>query len=165
MKKIALYNYIFLILSALFLSCTDTDDDLQDIYLEDFLKKNDGTEWMLENDDLAVYIRLNNSFDQLIEQWRYDPELNCYNYNPNIFIPGNYAVLENSTHQLTIEGDAILSDYECMIFSREDNSLKVLIRISEWQEETVYFTLSTLQVDDLERCTDQEEKRIDWLLY
>jgi len=163
MKSRTNYKHFIMILLALIISCTDTADDVQDIYVEDFLEKNDGTEWLLSNDDLKVYIRLNNNVDQLIEQWRYKEELDCYEYNPNIFSPGNLKIVENLTHEMTIEGDPVLSDYEHMTLSRQGNTLKVLISITEWQQETVYFYKSTLQLKDLEKCIIEEENKIDWL--
>jgi len=163
MKSISTYKYIILFVFTVILSCTDTGEDIESVNIEDFLKKNDGTEWLLSNDDLKVYIRLNNDLEQLIEQWRYNLELNCYEYNSNIFSPGNLKIVENSFNELTIEGDAVLSDYEQMTLTREGNTLKVLITITEWQEEAVYFTQATLQLEDLERCADQDENKTDWL--
>lgn len=163
MKSISTYKYIILLVFTAIFSCTDTGEDIEPINIENFLKKNDGTEWLLSNDDLKVYIRLNDDLEQLIEQWRYNLELNCYEYNPNIFSPGNLKIVENSSNELTIEGDAVLSDYEHMTLTREGNTLKVLITITEWQEEAVYFTQATLQLEDLERCTDQEGNKTDWL--
>ena len=163
MKSLANFRHIILILFTIFLSCTDTGDDIQDIYVEDFLQKNDGTEWLLLNDDLKVYIRLNDNLEQLIEQWRYSEELDCYEYNPNIFSPGNLKIVENLSNEMTIEGDPVLSDYEHMTLSRQGDNLKVIITITEWQEETVYFTEATLQLTDLEKCIVQDENKIDWL--
>ena len=163
MKSISTYKYIILLVFTVILSCTDTDEEIQTINTEDFLKKNDGTEWLLSNDDLKVYIRLNDDLEQLIEQWRYNEKLDCYEYNPNIFSPGNLRIVENLTYEMTVEGDPVLSDYEHMTISREGNTLKVLITITEWQEEAVFFTQATLQLDDLERCTDQDENKTDWL--
>jgi len=163
MKSLSNCKHFILILFAIIISCTDTGDDVQDIYVEDFLKKNDGTEWLLSNDNLKVYIRLNDNVEQLIEQWRYQEELDCYEYNPNIFSPGNLKIVENLTHEMTIEGDPVLSDYEHMTLSRQGNTLKVHITITEWQEETVYFIISTLQLEDLEKCIVENENKIDWL--
>lgn len=112
------------------LSCADEGADLQS-----FLEKNDGTEWLLLNDDLTVYIRFNNNEINLIEQWSYDKEFDCYEYDPNIFTPGDSEIKENSIDKLMIEGDVILSDYETMSFSVQDNILRVDIKLCEWQEE------------------------------
>jgi len=163
MKSISTYKYTILLVFTVILSCTDTGDDMQDIYVEDFLQKNDGTEWMLSNDDLKVYIRLNDNLEHLIEQWRYKEELDCYEYNPNIFSPGNLKIVENLSNEMTIEGDAVLSDYEQMTLTRQGNSLKVIITVTEWQEEAVYFTKATLQLEDLEKCIVEDENKIDWL--
>lgn len=135
------------ILFTIPISCSEEGDDFQS-----FLEKNDGTEWILFNDDITVYIRLNNNKTNLIEQWSYNKESDCYDYNPNIFIPGDFNIKENSIDILIIRGDIILSDYDYMTFSREDDTLTVKITLCEWQEETVYFNKSLVRLDDLLRC-------------
>ncbi len=129
------------------ISCSDEDDDFQS-----FLEKNDGTQWLLLNDDNTVYIRFNNNKTNLIEQWSYNKEFDCYEYNANIFIPGDFEIKENTIDKLIIEGEFILSDYEYMTFSIQDEKLTVDIKLSEWQEETVYFNKSFVKVNDLEKC-------------
>lgn len=163
MKSVPTSKFIILTLFVFILACTNTSDDVQNIHNVDFLYKNDGTEWLLSNDDLKVYIRLNDDVEQLIEQWSYQEDLDCYEYNPNIFSPGNLRIVENLTNEMTIEGDPVLNDYEHMTLSRQGNTLKVIITITEWQEETVYFTEATLQLNNLEKCIVQDENKIDWL--
>lgn len=163
MKGISTLKYVLLIIVSSFFSCTETDNDLIDIDLKDFLNKNNGTEWLLSNKDLSVFIRLNNNPEKLIEQWEYHEEQGCYEYNSNIFSPGTLKILENNSSELRIEGDPVLSDYECMTFTRQGDSLKVTIRVNEWQKEFVYFTLATMQVDELTLCEGEEGNKIDWI--
>ena len=139
---------IFLTLS-LNLFCTD-EDDIEDF--QTFLEKNDGSEWMLKNDSLNVYIRINNNDEHLIEQWYFRSELKCYDYNPNIFVPGDCKIMENSADCLTVRGDYILSDFDSMTFSNEGNRLRVDIQMSEWRLETVYFTQSYSRIENLKEC-------------
>lgn len=146
-ETIALLFTSILIAFSFMFSCSDEGDDFQT-----FLEKNDGTEWILLNDDLTVYIRLNKNKLHLIEQWSYNKESECYEYNPNIFSPGDFEIKENSIDKLVIQGDVILSDYEFMTFSREDNTLRVVIKLCEGQEETIYFKKSLLRVDEFRIC-------------
>ena len=162
MKSASTYKSLILILFALLFSCTNTNDDIGDIDFEDFLQKNDGTEWLLANDELKVFIRLNNDQEHLIEQWKFQEEQECYEYNANIFSPGTSRIIENETSELMIEGDPVLSDYQHMTLSRKENTLKVVITVNEWQSETVYFNLSTLQVEDLEACDRPSENKFNW---
>jgi len=149
-QKRLLFVMLFLSSFLYSLSCTnDTDDDFQT-----FLEKNDGTEWMLSNEELKVYIRVNNKETPNLEQWFYSNENNCFEYNANIFIPGDCQIKENSINQLIIQGDLFLSDYECMTFTIEGDKLRVDITLDEWQEETVYFTKSTIFLDNLETCVE-----------
>lgn len=143
---ILFFSLIVMVSSALF-SCSDQGDDFQS-----YLEKNDGTEWLLSNEDLIVYIRFNNNDTHLIEQWSYNKEINCYEYNANIFSPGDFKVTENSINKLIIQGDIILSDFENMTFTTQGNTLTVNIKICEWQEEIVYFTRSFVKVDELSKC-------------
>lgn len=156
LKKILslLYCLIFILLTFT-ISCSDEGDDFQS-----FLEKNDGTEWLLLNDDITVYIRLNNNKNNLLEQWCYNFETDCYDYNPNIFIPGDSEIKENSTDRFIIRGDIILSDYESMTFSVQGDTLTVNIKLSEWENETVYFNKSLVKVDDLPKCSNDLDKYI-----
>ena len=151
-KKSPLYITLILAVFTFFLSCSDRGDDFQT-----FLEKYDGTEWLLSknNMDITVYIRLNNYSNKLIEQWSYNGEFDCYTYNPNIFIPGNFEIKENSMNKLVVQCDEVLGPFESMAFSIQGAALKVDIIISEWEEETVYFNKSSMNVDYLEICDDQ----------
>ena len=154
-EKTALIICLVLIILTNSISCADEGDDFQS-----FLEKNDGTEWLLLNDELTVYIRFNNNNINLIEQWGYNKELDCYEYNPNIFTPGDSKIKENSIDKLIVEGDIILSDYEYMTFSVQDDKLTVDIKLCEWQEETVYFYKSVVNVDDLQQCVTIEKTKM-----
>jgi len=154
-KKTSLIICIILIVFTNSLSCSDEGDDFQS-----FLEKNDGTEWLLLNDDITVYIRFNNNEINLIEQWSYNKEFDCYDYNANIFTPGDIQIKENSINKLIIQGDYILSDYEYMTFSVQDNTLTVDIQLCEWEEETVNFNKPVVKVDDLIKCVQIDQTKM-----
>ena len=151
--------FITLMMTVFIFSASCSDDTNEEIIVEfeTFLEKNDKTAWLLSTDDRTVYIRLNNDTILLIEQWRYNSDLDCYAYNPNIFNPGTYKVKENSNHKLVIDCDIILGDCDCMTFSRHEDTLHVDIRISEWEEETVYFSKASVLVDDLVKCAIEDD--------
>lgn len=156
-KKIAIFVSLLFSFFAFYFSCTDDNEDEINNELQTFLEKHDGTEWLLSNDDIMVYIRINNDMEQLIEQWRFDYELNCFIYNSNILNPGNYQIRENSRDTLVIDCDIILGDCECMTFFCQENNLLVEIKISEWEDETVYFNPSSTSVDNLEKCIVEDD--------
>ena len=155
--KTAIFITLILTLFCLSFSCSDDTIDEINVDFKTFLEENDGTEWLLSKDDIKVYIRLNNDSIQLIEQWRFNSELNCYAYNSNIFSPGSYTIKENSKNKLVIDCDPILGDCDCMTFSRLGNTLTVDIKISEWEEETVFFNISSVKVDELLKCDAEGE--------
>lgn len=139
------------------ISCSDDTIDETSVDFKTFLEDNDGTAWLLSKDDTTLYIRINNDTILLIEQWIFNNELNCYTYNANIFNPGYYTIKENSINKLVIDCDPILGDCDCMTFSRQGNTLTVDIKISEWEEETVFFNLSSVELDDLGKCDLEDE--------
>ena len=142
---------LLVILNVYLLSCADDSiDSVEDF--QTFLEKNDGSEWLLRNDTLKVFIRINNNETHLIEQWYYLEESNCFNYNPNIFIPGDCSIKENSNECLIVRGDIILSDFDYMTFSNQGDLLRVHITINEWEDDMVFFTKSPERVDDLKHC-------------
>lgn len=142
---------LLVILSVYLLSCADDSiDSVEDF--QTFLEKNDGSEWLLRNDTLKVFIRINNNETNLIEQWYFLEESNCFDYNPNIFIPGDCSIKENSNECLIVRGDIILSNFDYMTFSNQGDLLRVHITINEWEDDMVFFTKSPERVDDLKNC-------------
>ena len=104
----------------------------------------------------------------LIEQWSMNEELNCFTYNANIFNPGYFRIKENSANRLIIDCDPVLGDCNHMIFSKQGSTLKVDIKISEWEEETVLFNISSVRVDELQKCDVEPDnnnfKFYEWYL-
>ena len=145
---------LLFLISQLFFSCSD---DPEEVY-STFLQKNNHTEWVLADPDLTVYIRMNIEKEHLIEQWRYLNDKDCFEYNSNIFIPGDYQILENSEDQLVVSCDPFLGDCLSLTFHMSDNDLQVDIKISEWEEETVYFIQSKQILGDLKICDVADEK-------
>lgn len=158
-KKLPYLISLFLLFSMQ-LSCTD---DTNEVFVT-FLEKNHKTEWILADPDLIVYIRINDDETHLIEQWSYNDRMDCYEYNANIFLLGDYQILENSENLLVVGCDPVLGDCDKLSFHREGTSLQVDVTVSEWEEEIVYFTKSLVPLDDLETC-DNEEGNNDFKFY
>jgi len=153
---------LLVFLNVYLLSCADdSTESIEDF--QTFLEKNDGSEWLLRNDTLKVFIRINNNETNLIEQWYYIDESKCFDYNPNIFVPGNCAIKENSNECFMVMGDLFLSDYESMTFTNQGALLRVDIRLDEWNDEIVFFSKSTESVEDLKNC--QPLDKITCLFY
>lgn len=156
-KKIVYFTILLFSFFTFYFACSDDAEEEFNNEFQTFLEKHDGTEWLLSNDDITVYIRINNDMEKLIEQWRFDHELNCFIYNSNIMNPGNYQIKENSRDTLIIDCDIILGDCDCMTFFCQEDNLMVEIKISEWEDETVYFDPSPTNVDNLEKCIIEDD--------
>lgn len=155
-KNKLIFFFSTLLICTTLLCCTDDQDQV----FRTFLEQNNNTEWVLSNPELSVYIRINNDQAHLIEQWRYDIEKDCYEYNPNIFNPGDYQIMENTEDQLIVSCDAILGDCDKLTFHLEGNTLQVDVKLSEFEEETVYFLKSKQNLNDLGTCeVDDNENR------
>ena len=153
-SNIVFQLFLSFLLFALIGSCSD---DIDEVSLT-FLEQNNNTQWVLSNPELSVYIRINDDQDRLIEQWRYVSETDCYEYNSNIFIPGDYQIMENTEDQLVVSCDAILGDCNKLTFHLEGNTLQVDVKLSEWEEETVYFLKSTQNLNELDTCEVKEDE-------
>jgi hypothetical protein len=153
-KQLVLCLGALLLILSMLPSCADDPEEV----FQTFLQKNDNTQWALSDGDLIVYIRINDDDMHLIEQWRYIREMECYEYNSNIFIPGNYAILENSENQLVVSCDPFLGDCEQLTFHIEGEALQVDVQTSEWQEETVLFFESRQNLDALTICEVQDKE-------
>lgn len=158
MKIIKNYITYLILISLLFslqLSCTDDSEDTVEVF-ETFLEKNHQTEWILSDPELIVYIRINDDETHLIEQWSYVTDKGCYEYNANIFLHGDYRILENSENLLIVGCDPVLGDCDKLAFHMEGTALQVDVTISEWEEEIVYFTKSSVPLDELKTCGIEE---------
>mgnify|MGYP001828522091 CR=1 FL=1 len=164
-QKIAVISVLLLLSLSIINSCSDDSEEDLIIVSQNFLEKNDKTEWLLSKENMSVYIRLNKDINPLIEQWSYQSDLDCYVYNANIFQPGNFTIKENSAEKLVIDCDAIFGDCDCMTLTQKENTLQVDIKINEWQEETVYFNIVRNKVDELEKCNDDFSKNYFKLLF
>ena len=94
----------------------------------------------------------------------FNDELNYYSYNSNIFNPGNFTIKENSIDILVIDCDPIVGDCDYMVITRQENTLKVDVWITEWEEETVYFNKSLVVLDELTIC-DIENDQLSFKFY
>lgn len=156
-KKIVLFTTLLFSFFAIYLACSDDTEDEFNNESQTFLEKHNGTEWLLSNDEITVFIRINNDMQKLIEQWRFDQEMNCFIYNSNILNPGNYQIKENTRDTLIIDCDMILGDCDFMTFFCQENILMVEIKISEWENETIYFGPSSMSVDNLDTCMVEDD--------
>lgn len=76
-----MFIYIFLLLGLVVLYNGCTNDD-EDVTIQTFLEKHDGTKRVNTTDGLIFFIRLNNNTHKFIETWLLIDD--CYFYNSEV---------------------------------------------------------------------------------
>ena len=137
--------FIFISLAISFNGCSDDDDDITS---QTFLEKYDGTKWV-NDDELTIYIRLNNNTNKLIESWFLFGDCYFYDYD---FESQGVEIVENSKDKLIIkytdDGDTIT-----VTVTMQGEILRVVIKEGN-EEEILLFDKTSVNVDDFEICPE-----------
>lgn len=147
-KKIHLLILLGLIIS---LNSCNTDDETSNT----FLKKYDGTSWIVPIGEETIYIRINDDLNTFIEEWEYRDSDDCYEYEDHFFEEGTYEIIENSENKLIIEYN-YEGETETLTLTVQGDVLKVVVDYSfegETGQEIIFLTKSSVNVDDLVVCT------------
>lgn len=101
-----------------------------------------------------VYVRINDDRNKLLEEWDYNEEGSCYDYEDEFFKDGTYEIIENSKDRLVIqysnEGYS-----ETLTLNVEGENLKVVVNYSDengYGEDIYYFDKSSININNLEMC-------------
>ncbi len=139
-------------------SCISDQKDKDLLSIQTFLERHDGTAWTVIEDDLRVYIRLNNDKDEDLELWISELELaklmtkkECFYHNHEILNAAEVEVLEHSGSKLAF---TYLED-ESYTFTIDGERLKLEFENSDDVKKTIYFAKSTEDVDDLDICPEK----------
>lgn len=158
--KNLVFRYVMLFmcigLVASISNCTSDDDD--DIIVETFLEKYDGTTWKLIEEDEVAYMRINDNLDKPIEIWTsiidfekglaYD---DCFYYTDNLLNMEEMEIVENTAEKLTF---SYLGN-ETWSFTAEEDRLKLEMTYSDDPKEIIYMDKTTDDVDNLELCSEE----------
>ena len=134
MVKIKKLGYTILLLLScvgLLVSLSNcTDDDPDDIMVQNFLEKNDGTKWVVTEDDIIVYLRINNNLNRAVELWMKEINMgkgmtddDCYYYSHDLFDNDEMEIGENSTNKFSF---TYLGN-ETWVLSLEGDQLKLIV--------------------------------------
>ena len=147
-------------------SCVSDQKDKDLISVQTFLERHDGTKWTVIEEEMRIYVRLNNDMDKALELWISELELaklitykECFYYNPEMLNAEEVAILENSESKLVF---TYLGN-ETWTFSRDGERLKLEFETLNNVRDAVYFSKTTENVDELEICSEERSKGIlDW---
>jgi hypothetical protein len=159
MKDIAYRILIFFAFFGALASMTNcTSDDKDDIVVQTFLEKNNGTKWVITEDDDLIYMRINDDMTKPIELWISDFDVakgladdDCYYYNDDLLEIEEMEILENSANKLTF---TYLGN-ETWSFTIAGDRLKMEFTNSSGLQDATYLDKTNDDVDSFEICTEE----------
>ena len=172
MNKLKKLIYRFFILIACiglvisYNSCASDQKDKDLIIAQTFLEKHDGTKWAVIEEDMRIYVRLNNDMDKDIELWMAELGLEilmaskeCFYYSQELLNTEEVEVLENFGGKLAFTH----LDNETWAFSMDGERLKLEFETLNKVKKTVHFSKTTENVDELVICDEGRSKSVfDW---
>jgi len=147
-------------------SCALEDKDKNLLVDETYLEKHDGTKWKAIEDDMRIYLRLNDDMDKALELWMSDLEFEklltskeCFYYSHEMLNTEEVKVLENSESKLAFT----YLENETWTFSMDGERLKLEFKTLDHVREAVYFSKTTDNVAELSICPEEKSKGVfDW---
>lgn len=147
-------------------SCVSDQKDKDLTVAQTFLEKHDGTTWTLIEEDMRIYVRLNNDFDKDMEIWMAElgfeklmASKECFYYSQELLNTEEVEVLENFGSKLEFTH----LDDETWTFSMDGERLKLEFETLNKVKKTVYFSRTKENVEDLNICPKGKSKGVfDW---
>ena len=147
-------------------SCESDQKDKDLIVAQTFLEKHDGTKWTVIEEDMRIYVRLNNDLDKDMELWIAElgfEELmaakECFYYRQENLNTEEVEVLENFGSKLEFTH----LENETWTFSMDGDRLKLEFETLNKANKTVHFSKTKDNVDDLTICPEERNKGVfDW---
>ena len=147
-------------------SCESDQKDKDLIVAQTFLEKYDASKWTVIEEDMRIYVRLNNDMDKDIELWIAElgfEELmaakECFYYSQELLNTEEVEVLENFGGKLEFTH----LDNGTWTFSMDGDRLKLEFETLNNVKKTVYFSKTKENVDELSRCPEERNKGVfDW---
>ena len=172
MNKLKKLIYRFFILFACiglvisYNSCVSDQKDKDLMIAQTFLEKHDGSKWTVIEEDMRIYVRLNNDMDKDIEIWMAElgfeqlmVSKECFYYSLELLNTEEVAVLENFGGKLEFTH----LDNETWAFSMDGERLKLEFETLNKVKKIVHFSKTTEDVNDLTICPEERNKGVfDW---
>ena len=171
--KKAIHRFIILFTSAGLLislnSCVSDQKEKGLFWAQSFLEKHDGTTWKLIEEDMRIYVRLNDGIDKDLELWMSELELEKLMASKECFYHSHETLNTEDVEVLEISGNKMVFTYlneETYTFSMDGERLKVEFETLDNVKKTVYFSKATEDVDDLTICHEEKNKGVfDWKFF
>jgi len=154
-RYLILFTYVGLLASINNCTSDDSDDKLVN---QTFLEKQDGTKWKVSEDEMFIYMRINNNMNKPIELWVSEIDFekgmaddDCYYYSDDLLEIEEMEIIENSVNNLTFTylGN---ETYELTI---EDNRLKMVFTNMSGIQDVIYMDKTNIDVDSFEICIEE----------
>jgi hypothetical protein len=156
-----LFTCIGLVIS--FNSCVEDQKDKDLILAQTFLEKHKATKWTVIEEDMRIYVRLNNDKDKDLEIWMAElgfKELmaskECFYYSQELLNTEDVEVIENFGSKLAFT----YLDNETYTFSIDEKRLKLEFETLDNLKQVVYFSKTTDNVDGLDICPEERSKDV-----
>ncbi|MGI9530612.1 hypothetical protein, partial [Lutimonas sp.] len=158
--------FVMLVLITSFFSCAEEGKDKNLLMDETYLEKYDGSTWKAFEEDMRIYIKINDDMNQTLDIWMSDLELEklmvsdeCFEFRSEVLNNEDVTILENSETQLKFTH----LKNDTYTFSMDGKRMKLEYKTSNKLKNPIYFTKTTDDVSELVICDEESEKNIfDW---
>ena len=154
-RYLILFTYVGLLASINNCTSDDSDDKLVN---QTFLEKQDGTKWKVSEDEMFIYMRINNNMNKPIELWVSEIDFekgmaddDCYYYSDDLLEIEEMEILENSANNLTF---TYLGN-ETWTLTIENNRLKMVFTNMSGIQDVIYMDKTNIDVDSFEICIEE----------
>lgn len=147
-------------------SCVSDKKDKDLISIQTFLERHDGSQWAVIEEDMRIYLILNDDEDKALEVWRSEMGLaqlmshkECFYYSHETLKSDKVKVLENSNNKLAFT----YLENETWTFSRDGERIKLEFKTPDKVRGPIYFSKTTDNIAKLRICPEESrEGDSDW---
>ena len=171
LKNIAYRFFILFACAGLLMSNASCESDEKDKDLlldETFLEKYDNSKWTIIQEEMRIYLRLNDDMKKDIEMWMSELEFaklmssdECFYYTAELLNTEDIKIIENSETKLEFTH----LGKETWTFSMDGERLKLVFKTMDSAQVPIYFSKTSEDFTDLTLCSDDDSKEaFDWKL-
>ena len=161
----------FILLSCIALaisysSCAPDQKDKDLLEIQTFLEQHDRSTWTAIEEDMRIYIKLNDDDEKDLEVWISELNLaklmtkkECFYHSREILNSADVLILEHSGSTLSFTH----LDDETYTFSMDGERLKLEFETLNNVKDTIYFSRANEDLYDLDLCFEERnQEAFDW---